>query len=66
MSVIVLIGRNDATRDVALVHDALKSPDQRRALMKAVGTRAESELRAWFYQLDRESPNKQGWPRQHF
>jgi hypothetical protein len=66
MSVTVTISRNDASRDVALVHDALKSPEQRKALMKVLGTRAESELRKWFFQLDHESPNKQGWPRQHF
>ena len=66
MSVIVRIRRDDATRDVALVHDALASGDQRKALMKVIGVRAEKELRAWFMKRDANSPNKEGWPRQHF
>lgn len=66
MSVTIQIGRNDATRDVALVHAALTSPEQRTALMKGIGLRAEREFRAWFRRRDAENPNKQGWPRQHF
>lgn len=66
MSIAIQIRRNDATRDVALVHDRLTSSEQRTALMKVIGVRAEKELRAWFRKRDAENPNKHGWPRQHF
>jgi hypothetical protein len=64
--VIVKARRDEASRDVALVHDLLTSPEAQRDLMKAVGLRAEQELRAWFVRRDSENPNKMGWPRQHF
>jgi hypothetical protein len=66
MSFVVTLSRDDASRDVARVHDLLTSPDKKRALMKVVGVRAELELRTWFFKRDASSPNKHGWPRQHF
>jgi hypothetical protein len=66
MSAIIKIGRDEASGAVADVHRKLTSPDQRRALMKNIGVRAEGELKNWFYKRDAESPNKMGWPRKHF
>ncbi|MFA5265208.1 MAG: hypothetical protein WC378_15405 [Opitutaceae bacterium] len=62
----VTLARDEASRDVAIVHDLLASPEQRTALMKVVGLRAEQELKSWFIRRDAENPNKMGWPRQHF
>ena len=67
MSIIAVdIGRNEATGHLAELHEQLTSDSQKIAFMKAVGVRAEGELRAWFLRRDQDSPNKHGWPRQHF
>jgi len=66
MSIIVTLGRDEATREVNRLHSQLASPDQQRALMKNLGVRAEQELRGWWMRRDAETPNKMGWPRQHF
>ena len=66
MNFTVKLSRDDASRDVALVHDKLTKEDQRRALMRVVGIRAEGELTRWFRYRDRTNPNKKGWHRQHF
>lgn len=66
MSILTVIGRDEASRDVAEIHGKLTSPEQRLALMKNIGVRAEQELRAFWFKRDADTPNKMGWPRQHF
>jgi hypothetical protein len=61
----IRLGRDEASAKVAQVHEAL-SPNQRIGLMQVLGVSAERELRAWFTKRDADSPNKKGWPRQHF
>lgn len=57
---------DNALRDVRAVYDALTNGSDRRALMKVIGVAAEQQLRAWWFKRDADSPNKMGWPRQHF
>ena len=66
MSILVHLQRDTASARVAAVHGLLATSDGRRGLMKVVGVEAEQQLRAWFFKRDAESPNKMGWPRQHF
>lgn len=66
MSFTITIGRDDATRDLGNRHAQLAEPAQRKALMSVIGVRAEQELRSWWTKRDADSPNKMGWPRQHF
>jgi hypothetical protein len=66
VSFVVTLGRDEGSLALRKVHDSLASPDKRRALMEVVGGRAELELRTWFFKRDASSPNKMGWPRQHF
>jgi hypothetical protein len=66
VSFFIKVGRNDASRDLGYVHRLLTESQQRTNLMKSVGVRAEQELRKWFRKRDADSPNKMGWPRQHF
>ncbi|HEY1791560.1 MAG TPA: hypothetical protein VGG34_01465 [Opitutaceae bacterium] len=67
MSAIITLGRDEATRDLAVLYSGLGTPEARVALMNVVGVRADKELRAWWTRRDANSPNKHGWtPRQHF
>src|SRR5438552_362344 len=66
VSILTVIGRDEASGAVAEVHAKLTSPAERTALMKVIGVRAEQELRVFWFKRDAESSNKMGWPRQHF
>lgn len=59
------IGRDDATKVVGDIHARLSSPN-RTAMMKNLGVRGEQVLKRWWERRDAETPNKHGWPRQHF
>lgn len=66
MSVVVTLGRDDATKDLYKLHARIGTASGRRDLMSVLGIEAENQLRAWWIKRDGNSPNKHGWPRQHF
>ena len=66
MSIRVALQRDDASARVHAVHDLLTTAEGKRGLMEVVGMRAGIELKNWFARRDAESPNKMGWPQQHF
>jgi hypothetical protein len=54
-----------ATQTLQALRNAV-APGRRRGFISVVGRRGESFYRAWFRRRERESPNRRGWPRQHF
>jgi len=56
---------NGATQSLAGLRDKL-APGRRQPLMRVLGKKAEALYRAHFMLREATSPNKQGWPRQHF
>jgi hypothetical protein len=60
-----VILRDLATPKVKAILAALRPP-QRKALLTRLGKELERQLKAHFLQRDQNTPNKQGFPRQHF
>lgn len=61
----VTIVKDTATPEVQRIWDLI-APGRRKPLMTVLGREAERVHRAWFRTREADSPNKQGWPRQHF
>jgi hypothetical protein len=65
MSAEIKILRDEATPALSSLHASL-APARRRALCGVLGKKLEGVYRAWFRSREADSPNKMGWPRQHF
>ncbi len=60
-----MITLHTETSQIQVIHQKLL-PANRRGLMVVLGIAAEQAVQRHFIRRDAESPNKKGWPRQHF